>query len=458
MQHRFSQNIRIIHLVADFLLLNLSFLGSYYLKFGEIITLFSVPYSGLLFFINIAWFLSILAIKPYKISRVSSTIPHILSRHFVSILLHACLVAVFFIIFRVYYYSREQLLISYLILFVGASFWKGAFTYLLRQYRLQGYNNRNVIVVGYGEIISEELKNFFQRHKEYGYKFLGYFASENQDNSDIIGTIGQVEQYSLSNQVDEIYCCLPYVDYSTIRDIIEFCERTDRKVKVVTDYRSFYSKGISLERYDNIPVLNISSSPIEDSKAVVFKRIFDLLFSLLVMILGAPIFLLTALITKVTSRGPIFFVQERIGQGGKPFKMYKFRSMFIDSEQCGPQLARDDDPRVTPWGKFMRRSRLDEIPQFINVFRGDMSVVGPRPERQFYIDQIVEKAPRYRYLHFVKPGITSIGQIKFGYASDIDEMVKRLRYDLIYLRHVSLLVDLKIILMTVVVVFRAEGK
>ncbi|MEQ9443846.1 MAG: sugar transferase [Cyclobacteriaceae bacterium] len=457
MQHRFSQNIKIIHLIVDFLLLNLSFIGSYYFKFEEVGSLFSVPYSGLLFFINMAWFLSILAIKPYTISRASSTIPHILSKHFTSILLHACLVAVFFIIFRVYYYSREQLLVSYLILFIGASFWKGAFTYFLQQYRLQGYNNRKVVVVGYGEI-SEELKGFFQRHKEYGYKFLGYFASESQNNPEVIGTPDQIKNYAIRNEVDEIYCCLPYVEYDTIRDIIDFCERSGRKIKVVTDYRSFYSKGVSLERYDNIPVLNISSSPIEDSKAIAFKRAFDILFSLFVLVVGAPVFLITAAITKLSSKGPVFFIQERVGKGGKPFEMYKFRSMFTDSEQCGPQLACDDDPRVTPWGKFMRKSRLDEIPQFINVFQGDMSIVGPRPERQYYIDQIVEKAPQYRNLHYVKPGITSIGQIKFGYASNIDEMVKRLRYDLVYLRNVSLLVDLKIILLTIVVVFRAEGK
>ncbi len=457
MQHRFSKNIRLIHVVVDFLLLNLSFAGSYYLRFQEISSLFSAPYSGLLFFINIAWFLAILAIRPYRISRVSSTVPHILSRHFTSIFLHACLVAIFFIIFRVYYYSREQLFISYIILFVGASFWKGIFTYFLRQYRLQGYNNRNIIIVGYGET-SEELRNFFVRHREYGYKFLGYFSSKSQDNPNIIGRPEQIEQYSSRNAVDEVYCCLPYVEYDVVRDIIDFCERTDRKVKIITDYRSFYSKGVSFERYDNIPVLNISPSPIEDSKAIIFKRAFDIFFSSIVLLLGSPIFLLTALITKATSKGPALFVQERIGKGGRPFSMYKFRSMYADSEVCGPQLACDDDPRVTPWGRFMRKFRLDEIPQFINVFRGDMSIVGPRPERQFYIDQIVEKAPRYRYLHFVKPGITSIGQIKFGYASDIDEMVKRLRYDLVYLRNVSLLVDLKIILMTVVIVFKAEGK
>ena len=267
MQHRFSQNIRLIHVAVDFLLLNLSFLVSYYLKFQELESLFSAPYSGLLFFVNIAWFLAILAIRPYQISRVSSTVPHILSKHFTSIFLHACLIAIFFVIFRVYYYSREQLLISYLILFVGASFWKAIFTYFLRQYRIQGYNNRNVVVVGYGET-AEELKSFFLRHREYGYKFLGYFSSLKQ-GSDIIGTPEEVKQYIVQKNVDEVYCCLPYVDYTIVRDIIDFCEQTDRKVKVVTDYRSFYSKGVSLERYDNIPILNISSSPIEDSKAIV---------------------------------------------------------------------------------------------------------------------------------------------------------------------------------------------
>ena len=457
MKHRFSHNIRSIHILVDFFLLNISFLASYFFKFGELDSLFNTPYSGVLFFINIAWLLSVLIVKPYQISRVSSTVPHILGKHFTSILLHACLVAAFFVALRIDYYSREQIFVSYLILFVIASFWKGAFTYFLRTYRLQGYNNRRVVVAGYGEL-AEELNSFFLRHREYGYRLEGYFGNNLPATQQAVGSVAQLKDFVVAKSIDEIYCCVPYLDHHEVRDIIEFGEQQQKRVKIITDYRSYYAKGITLERYDTIPVLNVTATPVEDVKAIALKRIFDLSFALIVMILGAPIFLLTALVTKLTSRGPIFYAQERVGRNGQPFKIYKFRSMYIDSEQRGPQLACSGDPRITPWGRLIRKIRLDEIPQFYNVLVGDMSIVGPRPERQHYIDQIMAKAPNYRYLQYVKPGITSIGQVKFGYAENIDEMVKRMRYDILYLRNTSLALDLKIILLTVMVVLKAEGK
>lgn len=456
MKHRFSHNIRAIHILVDFFLLNISFLASYFLKFGELESLFSTSYSGVLFFINIAWLLSVLIIKPYQISRVSSTVPHILGKHFTSILLHACLVAAFLVALRIDYYSREQIFVSYLILFVIASFWKGAFTYFLRTYRLQGFNNRRVVVVGYGEL-AEELNSFFARHREYGYQLLGYFG-DNLPAQRAIGPVAQLKDFVLKQSVDEIYCCVPYLDHHEVRDIIEFGEQHQKRVKVITDYRSYYAKGVTLERYDTIPVLHVTATPIEDVKAIALKRIFDFAFALVVMVLGAPIFIIAALVTKLSSRGPVFYTQERIGRNQQPFKIYKFRSMYTDSEQCGPQLACCGDPRITPWGRFMRKTRLDEIPQFYNVLVGDMSIVGPRPERQHYIDQIMQKAPNYRYLQYVKPGITSIGQVKFGYAENIDEMVKRMRYDILYLRNSSIAFDLKIIMLTIMVVLKAEGK
>jgi putative colanic acid biosynthesis UDP-glucose lipid carrier transferase len=243
-----------------------------------------------------------------------------------------------------------------------------------------------------------------------------------------------------------------------VQQIVSFGERFKRKVKVINDFRGYAMKGVTLERYDNIPVFNISGPQVDDVKATAIKRVFDIFFSSLVILLGAPVFIITALLTLVSSRGPVIFAQERIGKNGKPFMIYKFRSMYVNAECKGPSLSCNGDPRITPWGKFMRKSRLDEIPQFFNVLKGDMSIVGPRPERQFFIDQIVSVAPHYRYLQNVKPGITSIGQIKFGYAENIDEMVQRLRYDILYLKNVSFSLDLKIIMMTIMVILRAEGK
>ncbi|MGN6178411.1 MAG: sugar transferase [Mucilaginibacter sp.] len=188
------------------------------------------------------------------------------------------------------------------------------------------------------------------------------------------------------------------------------------------------------------------------------KRFFDIVFSVCVMIAGVPIMAVLYLITKFSSRGPAIFKQERIGKNGRPFRIYKFRSMYVDAEKSGPQLSKGVDPRITRWGSIMRKTRLDELPQFWNVLKGDMSIVGPRPERQHYIDQIVARDPHYILLQRLKPGITSIGQVEFGYAENLDEMCKRLRYDLLYLKNISFFTDIHIILRTVIVMIKKTGK
>lgn len=210
--------------------------------------------------------------------------------------------------------------------------------------------------------------------------------------------------------------------------------------------------------YADFPIVLINKGEAIDITTKLFKRSFDILFSLAVMIIGAPIFFLVAFLTKLSSKGPVFYKQERIGLNEKPFYIYKFRSMYTDAEKLGPQLASDADPRITPWGRFMRKTRLDEIPQFWNVLKGDMAIVGPRPERAHFIEQIVEKAPSYKKLLSIKPGITSIGQVNFGYAQTVDEMCERMLLDLQYLHEINFFSDVQIILKTVKVMFQGKGK
>ena len=205
------------------------------------------------------------------------------------------------------------------------------------------------------------------------------------------------------------------------------------------------------------PFVDLSSPSISDFGQNI-KRCGDIFISLLALILLSPLYLILSIAVKCSSAGPVIYSQERIGRHRKPFRIYKFRSMYENAESGGPQLTTDNDSRITHVGEVLRKYRLDELPQFWNVLKGDMSLVGPRPEREYYINQIMERAPYYGLIFQVRPGITSWGMVKFGYASTVEEMVERSRFDIIYLNNMSILTDLKILAYTVRTVAIGEGK
>jgi exopolysaccharide biosynthesis polyprenyl glycosylphosphotransferase len=258
-------------------------------------------------------------------------------------------------------------------------------------------------------------------------------------------------------QVEEAIIAVESSEHAHISRIITELEGTQVRIKIIPDMYDIMAGSVKMTSIFGAPLIEVNPQ-IMPAWQFALKRLVDIVFSGVALVLLSPFLLVLAVLVKTSSPGPVFFRQERIGRHGKPFKIIKFRSMYCDAEKKGPQLSSATDPRITPIGRFLRRARLDELPQFWNVLKGEMSLVGPRPERQFFIDRITEVAPHYRHLHKVRPGITSWGQVKFGYAENVDQMVRRLKYDILYIENMSLAVDLKILAYTVIIMLKGDGK
>lgn len=321
------------------------------------------------------------------------------------------------------------------------------------------------IMIGSGRVAYKTYLDLEHQETYSGERFVGYVRvgdSDTDPNMALVmpnlGTIDTLRTLVDKYDVEEVIIALDDNNSEQIGVLVHTVnECGDLTIRITPDARDLIIGSVKLNSIFHSPLITINNRLMEEWQYSV-KRMFDILASLFAMLLLSPVYLVTAVIIKATSRGPVFYAQERIGYRGKPFKMHKFRSMYVDAETNGPALASDNDPRITPFGRFMRKVRLDEIPQFYNVLKGTMSIVGPRPERQFYIDQIVARSPEYLMLQRVKPGITSWGQVKYGYAENVDEMLERMRYDLLYLENMSLATDVKIMLYTVLIILQGRGK
>lgn len=323
--------------------------------------------------------------------------------------------------------------------------------------RVWGYNT---LLIGTGPT-AQKLKEDLDQAKVWeGFNIQGFIEITPQNSINHSMNLGQwneLPQLIKKHQIEDIILCNETNESEYVPQIIDIIQNEDIHLKMLPND---YNLVLGMVKMNNILGTMLAEVDFEVMPywQKFIKRGMDIFCSSLALLILSPIFIVIAIAVKLNSKGPIFFTQERIGLRGIPFKIIKFRSMRADAEKSGPQLSSDNDDRRTSVGVFLRQTRLDELPQFINVLLGQMSLVGPRPERQFFIDQIIEKAPIYKRLHRVKPGITSWGQIKYGYAEDVSEMIDRMKFDILYLENMSLGLDIKIMFNTVLIMIQGRGK
>lgn len=322
----------------------------------------------------------------------------------------------------------------------------------------------NTIVVGNNSRSLALVKELVEPKNAEGFLLKGYVSINGDKNDHVLNGIlpflGEYEhlpEIIREYKISEVIIGIESTKHNELNKVTNLLEDQKVNLKIIPDLYDMVSGQVRLNNIIGSALIEVNHDVMPEWQKVV-KRLIDISVSLFVLIIFLPVFMVLALAVKLTSEGPVFFKQIRLGYLGKPFHIYKFRTMVVNAEADGPRLSSKQDKRITPVGKWLRKYRLDEIPQFWNVLVGEMSLVGPRPERKFFVDQIVKLAPHYKHLHRVKPGITSWGQVKYGYAENVEQMIERLKFDILYIENRSIAVDFRILIYTIKTILQGRGR
>ena len=456
----YSKYFWVIHFVGDIILLNFSFFLTYYLKFDSFV--FEDNYRFLVIIFNAVWILVVLMLSLYQLRRIRR-IDRILFNLFKAFIFNSLIISAILFSLKASQFSREQLYATYILLFFLIIFWRFFMLKIIMIYRRSGYNYSNVVIIGSGGV-AHQLYNYFSSDDLLGVKILGIFFDKdvkfNLKDNIFQSNLDAINDFVIENDVDEIYYTLPLTNTNKIKSLVEFCDKNMIRFRVVPDFRAFIFKRVNIDFFDDVPIITLREEPLTDFINRVIKRIFDILFSLTVILLILSwLYPLIAIIIKLNSKGPVLFKQKRSGIDNKEFLCFKFRSMTINKDSDSKQATKND-MRITSVGRFLRKTSIDEFPQFINVLIGDMSIVGPRPHMIKHTNEYSVLIKKYMVRQLVKPGITGAAQVRGfrGETKSLKDMEGRIRLDVWYIENWSLSLDINIIFKTIWNIFKGDDK
>ena len=456
----YSRYFWAIHFAGDLLFINFAFLLTYYIKFETF--LFSDKYKFLLLIFNFIWTLTAFLLKLYDIKSIRR-LDKVLFSLFKAALINGFALSAILFSLKASSFSREHLYATYAFSFGLILLWRILALRLIFLFRRSGFNYKRVILIGGGNV-AKQIYDYIHRKDVFGIRLLGIFTENNLtfDINESIkqGNFEEIEQFAIKNDIDEVYYTMPLTYTSKIKELIAFTDKSMIRFLIVPDFRGFLYKRVNIDFFEDVPIITFRQEPLTDIVNQMIKRMFDLVFSFCVIVfLLSWLYQVIALLIKMSSKGPILFKQVRSGLNNEEFMCYKFRSMAQNMDADNLQATKGD-ARITKIGSFLRKSSMDELPQFFNVWMGDMSVVGPRPHMLKHTDEYSELIGKYMVRQLIKPGITGAAQVKGyrGETRELKDMEGRVRMDVWYLENWSLALDINLIALTVWNIFKGDEK